>query len=219
MLAWNPPEEATKTLARTVSRESPARDDRLADGGAVHPQFLHLAVVGDLDPDLLRPGVQRVHQRLAAAQEERVGAREIERAAERGLEANAAPFEKFQRLGRGADRQAGEVLVGLAACHAQQILPVFLFGIGVGQDRSRADVHGAEVARVPAVAAAEGSWGMFQQQHAAAGLSCRDRGTQGGIAAAHDENVEHSRQIKHELARRKLERSARSPEDREGPFG
>jgi len=89
-----------------------------------------LGVVYRVDAERLGGEVERVQHRPTAAEEERVGPPEAERAAERGLEADPLlgdPAEHFLRL---ADHVPGERLVGLAAGHPEQIVPEFLLGIG-----------------------------------------------------------------------------------------
>ncbi len=64
------------------------------DGGGNEPTIVNFQtgdrrVIDDRDTEPFGGPVERVHQRLAAAEIEGVGARQTERAAERGLKANA----------------------------------------------------------------------------------------------------------------------------------
>ena len=81
-------------------------------------------------PRLCRRAVVGVEQRLAAAEIERRRARQLQRAAERRLEAHALLLHPGIGAFGLADRHACEVLVGLPAGDAQQILPVFLLRVG-----------------------------------------------------------------------------------------
>ena len=73
-------------------------------------------------PSALGGGVVAVHQRLAAAEEERVGAPQVQRAAQRRLEAHAElPHPRRDSRPSGDDQQPRERLVGLAAGDAQQV--------------------------------------------------------------------------------------------------
>ena len=114
-----------------------------------------LGVVEDLDAERLGGAVVGVDQRLAAAEEERVGARDVQRAAERRLETHAVLRHPGAAGRRVADRHAREPLVGLPAGDLEEVLPVLLLGIGVGEHVGGRIVHRADVARVAAVAAAE----------------------------------------------------------------
>jgi hypothetical protein len=88
-----------------------------------------------------------------------------------------------------ADHQAREVFVGDAAGDFQQVLPELLFGIGLDQHVLRRVVHAAQVARVGGIAAAPGARRGFEQQHAGAGLARHERGAQGRVAAADDQDI------------------------------
>ena len=52
-------------------------------------QFVHRGFVTHLDAELLSAAVVGIHQRLAAAHEERIGARQMQRARQRRLKAHA----------------------------------------------------------------------------------------------------------------------------------
>ena len=79
------------------------------------------ASYSDVDAQAPRGGVVGVHQRLAAAEKERVGARQVQRAAKRRLKAHAVPPHPRRALRRPADEQPRERLVGLAAVDPMQI--------------------------------------------------------------------------------------------------
>ena len=69
---------------------------------AGHGQLVH-----DVDAEPLGMGIERVQQRLAATEEEGVGAGQVERAGQRRLEHDAAALQEWQRLLRHADGQPG----------------------------------------------------------------------------------------------------------------
>ncbi|MNT32613.1 hypothetical protein D3C72_1685060 [compost metagenome] len=84
------------------------------------------------------------------------------------------------------------MLVGEAAGHLQQVLPVLLFRVGLDQHVLRRVVHAAQVAGVLRIAAAPLLGRGFQQQHRSAGLARHQRGAQRGIAATDNQYVYHS---------------------------
>ena len=73
----------------------------------------HLGVVDDPNPETLRSGVVAVHQRLAAAQKERVGARQMQRAAQGRLKAHTESPHPLRTARRRANDQTRERFVGL----------------------------------------------------------------------------------------------------------
>ncbi len=153
---------------------------------------LDLRVVEDADPEILCSDVVGVHQRLAAAEKERVGAAERKRPRERRLKAHAVCLHPGQaRLGR-ADGKAGEVLVGLSLGHQQEVVEVFVLLVAVDQDRKRAAVHAAEVAGVARVAAPVGLGRAFQDHDPAPGFGRLDRRAERRVAAAHHHHVPES---------------------------
>src|SRR5260370_8660637 len=92
--------------------------------------------------------IERVEHRPTAAEEEGIGPPQAQRAAERGLEAHALRGDPRQHLLRLADHEAGEILVGVATGHAQQVVPKLLLGVGP-RERLRGAVMGtAHVAGV-----------------------------------------------------------------------
>ena len=124
------------------------------EAAVVELERVHRRVVADLHAERFGAAVVRVDQRLAAAHEERVGARQVQRARQRRLEAHAVPAHPVAAGRRRADHEPRELLVGGAAGDLQQVLPVLLFRIGVDQHVLRRVVHAAQVARVLRVAAA-----------------------------------------------------------------
>ena len=152
-------------------------------------EVAHLGVVGDLDADRGGGAVVRVDERLAAAEEERVRARKMQRAAEGRLEADAVCHHPRRTGGGSADRMAGELFVGLPAGDLQEVLPVLFLRIRFGEHVGGTVVHAAEVARVPAVAAAEGFRGRFDDQHRSAQPARGERSAESGVTAANDEDV------------------------------
>src|SRR5207244_12299918 len=81
------------------------------------------------------------------------------------------------------------------AVYIQQILPLFFFGIRVEQPTLRRVVHAAEIARVPAVAAAKMLRRAFQQYHTPARATGGDRGAQRGVAAPEHQHVARARDV------------------------
>ena len=149
----------------------------------------YLGVVENVDAKLLGGQIERVQHRPAAAQEERVGAPQAERAAERRLPAHALFDDPVQDVLGLGDHVARQLLVGLAAGDAKQVFPEFLFGIGPGEDLGRRIMGAAHVAGVAGVAAAIEFRRAFQHQHGGAGAPCADRGAQRGVAAADHQHV------------------------------
>ena len=158
-------------------------------------QIGDLRVVGDLDAKAFRRPVVRVHQRLPATEEKRIGARELQRAAERRLETHPVANHPLTARRGVPDRHPGERFVRLAAGDLEQILPVLVFGIRIAQHVGRSVVHAAQVARVAAVAAAEMLRRRFEHEHGSSRLRGLDRSTQRGIASAQHENVVGSRNV------------------------
>jgi hypothetical protein len=158
---------------------------------------LHLGVIQDGDAERFRRAVERIHQRLAAAEEEGVGARQRERARQRGLEHHAAGFEEARRVLAGADAQAREVLVRLAGGDALQVVPVLVLEVAVGQHPGGARVQGAQVAGVAGIAAAHRARRVLGDDNARTGPARRDGGAERGIAAARDQHVEGFSQVHH----------------------
>jgi hypothetical protein len=148
-------------------------------------------VVADLHAERFGAAVIGVHERLAAAHEEGVGARDVQRAGQRRLKAHAMRLHPRTTGRRRADHEPRQRLVGDAAGHLQQVLPVFLFGIGADQHVLRRVVHAAQIAGVLRVAAAPFARGRFEQQHRSACFARHQRGAERGIAAADHEYVDH----------------------------
>ncbi len=172
-----------------------AQNGRAAEAPSVDGEVHGLGVVRDVHAERFGHPVVRVHQRLAATEEKRVGARELQRAAERRLEANAVPHHPFA-AGRGvADHAPREALVGLATRDLEQVLPVLLLGIGFGQDVGGRVVHASQVARVAAVAAAEVDRRRLHHEHARPRLTRGDRRAERRVSAAQHEHVPCPRQI------------------------
>ena len=148
-------------------------------------------VVADLHAERFGAAVVGIEQRLAAAQEEGVGAAQVQRARQRTLEAHAVPAHPAPAQRRFADREPCQCLVGDPAGDLEQVLPVLLFRIGLGQHVLRLIMHAAQVAGMHRVAAAPFARCRFQHQHAGAGLARGERRAQRRIAAADDEDVKH----------------------------
>ncbi|OIQ67234.1 hypothetical protein GALL_511900 [mine drainage metagenome] len=152
-------------------------------------QIEDFRVVEDLDAKLLGGQIERVQHRPAAAEEERVGPAEAERAAERRLPAHALFDDPVQDVLGLPDHVARKLLVGLAAGDAEQVFPEFLLGIGPGEDLGRRIMGAAHVAGVAGVAAAIELRRALKHQHGGAVAPCGDRGAQRGVAAANHQHV------------------------------
>ena len=127
MLASKPPAAATSVEARTSTAAAGRLFQRGRQKHAVFDLELgDLGVVEDVDAEPFGGEIERVQHRPAAAEEERIGAAEAQRAAERRLPAHALFDDPAQNVLGLADHVAGEFFVGLAAGHAQQVFPEFL---------------------------------------------------------------------------------------------
>lgn len=167
-------------------------DARRHEAAAVEFQRIDRGVVADLDAERLGAAVIGVHQRLAAAHEEGIGAGHVQGAGQRRLEVHAMAAHPVATGGRFADDQAGQVLVGLPARHLQQVLPVFLFGVGLDQHALRRVVHAAQIARVLRIAPAPLARRRFQQQHAGAGFARHQGRAQRRVAPSYHQDVDHA---------------------------
>src|SRR3546814_7073937 len=70
--------------------------------------------------------VERIHQGAAAAEEEGVGAPQVQGAGQRLLEAHPARLQPGHRVLRAANGEARQPFGGLALGHAQEVLVVLL---------------------------------------------------------------------------------------------
>ena len=199
MLASKPPAAATSVEARTSIVAVAMPERRRQEHAVVDLEVEHFGVIANLDAELFGGQVQRVQHRPAAAEEERIGAPEAERAAERRLPAHALLDDPVQDVLGLADHVPRQLLVGLAAGDAQQIFPEFLFGIGPGEDVGRRVVGAAHVAGVAGIAAAIELRRAFQHQHRGAEPPRADRGAQRGVAAADHQHIVFTSQVDHAL--------------------
>src|SRR5262249_7408715 len=163
--------------------------DRAAEAAVAQLEVLDLGIVGDGDAEMLRRAVVRVDERLAAAEEERVGAAQVEGARERRLEPHAVLGHPGAQIRRSADGEPGERLVRLPAGDAPEVVPEFLLQVLPRHDCVRASVDVAQVARMAAVAAAKIPRSGLEDQHARAGFPRRDGRAQPRIAAAGHQDV------------------------------
>ncbi len=193
-----------KTAGRRDQRRGGHADAAVALlqlGGEKHAvldgEVEHLGIVEDLDAELFGGQVQRVQHRPAAAEEERIGAPEAQRAAQRRLPAHALFDDPAEDVLGLPDHVARELFVGLAFGDALQVFPEFLLGIGAGEDVGRRVMGAAHVAGVAGIAAAIEFRGALQHQHGSAGAPRADRGAERGIAAADHQHVEFSGEIDH----------------------
>ncbi|MCY1524454.1 hypothetical protein D9M68_593860 [compost metagenome] len=188
----------------TVGLEAPrgqhtgARLDTLAaDAGrheapAVQLQRIDRGVVADLHAQRLGAAVIGIDQRLASPHEEGVGAGHVQCAGQRRLEIHAVAAHPVPTGGGFANDQARQVLVGQPARHLQQVLPVFLFGVGVDQHVLRRVVHAAQIARVLRIPAAPFARRRFQQQHAGAGFARHQGRAKRRVAPTYHQDVDHA---------------------------
>jgi hypothetical protein len=146
------------------------------------PQLHDRAVVAHLDAEATRRLVLDVHQRLAAAQEEAVGARQLQRAPQRRLPAHALPGQPVGHLARALDREPGKLQVQLAAGDRHQVGQELVLGVVVA--------GAADVAGVLAVATPPLARRALQQEHRGAAPPRLDGGAEGGVAPARDHHVE-----------------------------
>ena len=119
-----------------------ALDATLLDGcryeaAVAHVEVDDLAVVCDPDAQTLGGVVVRIDQRLASAEEEGVGPRDVQRAGHCGLESHTVPRHPSPAIRGGADDDAGQLLVGLATRDLDQVAPVLVLGIGTDRERPR----------------------------------------------------------------------------------
>jgi hypothetical protein len=162
---------------------------RLEDALA-QAQAAHLGLVAHLHAQRLRAAVVGIDERLAAPQEEGIGAAQVQGARERLLEAHPVAAHPVAAARGIADGDPGHRLVGEPAGDLEQVLPVLLLGVGLGEHILRRLVHAAQVAGVHGVAAAPLAGRRLQQQHAGAGLAGGDRRAQRGVAAAHHQDID-----------------------------
>ena len=123
-----------------------------------------LGVVEHVDAHPLRCRVVGVHQRFAAAEKERVRPRQVQRASQGRLKADAVLGHPLGARLRSADQQSRQRLVGLVRVDAQQIGVELVLGIRPGEHGRRRVVRAAQVPRVAAVAAAKLARGTFERR-------------------------------------------------------
>ena len=164
-------------------------DDGVVERAVLDREILGVGVVEDVDAEALRGLVVAVHHAATAAEHEEVGPGEVERAPEWALPLDAVLGHPLVEVFGRADRQPGEILVGLAAGDPDQVVPELVLGVEAGHVVVDAGVHVAHVAGVAAVAATEVLGGAFEDEH----LGALATGGQGGahrrVAAADDEYV------------------------------
>ena len=159
----------------------------------------HFSIVDGLDAEFFSGEIERVQHRPPAAEEERIGAAEAQRAAERGLPAHALFDDPVQDVLGFPDHEFCEFFVGLPAGEAQQIVPELLLRVGPGENLGRRIVGAAHVAGVAGIAAAIEFWRAFQHQHGSARAPGADGGAQSGVAAADHQHIEFLGQVGHAL--------------------
>jgi hypothetical protein len=156
-----------------------------------------LGVVQNIDAELFGGQIKCVQHRAAAAEEERVGPSQAERAAERRLPAHALLDDPVQDVLGFADHVPRQFFVGLAAGDAKQVFPEFFFGIRTSENLGRGIMRAAHVASMAGIAATIEFRRGFQHQHGGA-VPCRaDRGAKCGVAAADHQHIVFTGQVNH----------------------
>ena len=153
---------------------------------------VHRRVIANLYAEFFGAAVIGIHQRLAAAHEKGIGARQMQGARQRRLEIYAVFAHPVAAMGGFANRQPRQFFVSQSAGNLEQVLPEFFFGIGVEQHILRRVVHAAQIARVLRIAAAPRLRRGFEQQHRGACLARHQGGAEGGISAADYQHIDHA---------------------------
>ena len=179
---------AASTQLRAAMRSAPTKAATKRPSCSCEP--LDRRVVADLHAKPLGAAVVGVDERLAAAHEERVGARRVQCTRQRRLEAHAVALHPRPAGRGGPDHEPRQALVGGAARHLEQVLPVLLFGIGIDQHILWRVVHAAQVARVLRVAAAPVARRGLEQQHRRARFARHQGRAQRGVAASDHQDVD-----------------------------
>jgi hypothetical protein len=95
------------------------------------------------------------------------------------------------------NRQAGKILVRLAAGDLPEVFPELLLRVRAGNIIGGSPVHITNVTGVAAVTAAKILGGTLQHKHSRAGPSRRNGGAEPRIAAANNQHVERLRESVH----------------------
>ena len=98
MLASKPPAAATRVEARTLTPAIAPFQRRREEHAIVDFQIEHFGIVENFNAELFGGEIERVQHRPAAAEEERIGPPEAQRAAERGLPAHALFDDPVQNI-------------------------------------------------------------------------------------------------------------------------
>ena len=174
---------------RTARDPLSALEHDPADPLAVAVQRDDARVVTDAYAEARRGVVVRVHELLAAAEEEQVRARQVQRARQRLLPENALLLHPCRERHRLAQRELRERAVRLAARDAQEIVEELVDRICARRGRQRTVVREPDIARVASVAAAHTQRRALEEQDVRAGTARGDRCGERGIPAAHDDDV------------------------------
>ena len=84
---------------------------------------------------------------------------------------------------------ARQLLVGFSVSDAEQILPVFILCVCVGQRLRGSFMHRAKVTHMTAVSAAKFFRRMFQQQDLRACFAGGNRRTKGGVTSSNHQDI------------------------------
>ena len=152
-------------------------------------QVVHSGVIFDFHAKLFSAGIVGVDERLAAAEEEAVGARKMKGTTHGGLEVHALLHHPVTHVVGTADNDAGHGFDRVALGHAQKVLIALFFGVGAGQKAVGRRMDVPDVTRVAAVAPAEMLGRRFQHKHTRAFLAGGNGRAQRRIAAANDEHI------------------------------
>ena len=141
-------------------------------------------IVDDPNPETVRRGVVAVHERLAAAQKERVGSSQMQRTAQRRLKTDTESPHPLRTARRSTNGEMRQRFVGFMPADLEQVGHKFVFRVRVAQQLAGHGVHAPEVARVATVSAAEVPWRALDDNDARASFARRQRGAQARVAAA-----------------------------------
>ena len=166
----------------------------MADGGggetvAIDLEPGDLGIIDHLDPQPLGGQVIGVHQRLAAAQEERVGAVQRQGAADGLLETDTVVMHPSRLVSGFFDGDTGQVFVGFAGGDPHQVVEILIDRIAICQHIGRGGMGGAQVSGVARIAATKPLGCGLGNEYAGAAPGRRDRGTQRRVAATRNQDV------------------------------
>jgi hypothetical protein len=149
----------------------------------------YLGVIDHSDPQPPGGQVIGVHQRLAAAAKEGVGAAKREGAADRPLEPDPMGVHPRRHMGGFLDGDAGQMFIGLARRHPHQVVEILLDRIACRQHLGGRIMGGAQIAGVARISATKSLGCGLGNQYSGAALGRRDGGAERGIATARNQDI------------------------------